>query len=191
MAYGFLNIATTPSVKAAQQANGSAQFWEGFKGRREFARFTENERQFIAQRDSLYMATVSESGWPYVQHRGGPPGFLRVVDDKTLAFADFRGNRRYISVGNLAADNRAALILMDYPHRQRLKIYGRVEAKDLRSDPEFAAALAMPGYRAKTERVSLVHLETFDWNCPQHITPLQRGRIGVRARAAAAAHPGA
>ena len=94
---------------------------------------------FIAERDSFYMATVSESGWPYVQHRGGPPGFIRILDERTLAIPDFRGNRQYISTGNLATDDRAALILMDYPHRRRLKLYAHVEAKDLTADPELAA----------------------------------------------------
>ena len=117
------------------------------------------------------MATVSENGWPYVQHRGGPPGFLHILDDRTLAFADYRGNRQYISVGNLAANDRAALILMDYPGRRRLKMYGHVEARSLVDHPELAERLAIPGYKAKAERALLVHLKAFDWNCPQHITP--------------------
>src|SRR5579864_4220716 len=131
MAYGFLEIAGTPGVKAAQEANGVGEMWSDFKGHRAFDRFTDAEASFIAARDSFYMATVSETGWPYVQHRGGPPGFLRVLDDETLAIADFRGNRQYISVGNLAAGNRAALILMDYPNRRRLKIFAHVEVKSL------------------------------------------------------------
>ncbi|MDB5968770.1 MAG: pyridoxamine 5-phosphate oxidase [Hydrocarboniphaga sp.] len=171
MSYGFLDIASTPSVKAAQRANGSGAMWAGFDGDRQSDRFGEAEMQFIAGRDSFYMATVSETGWPYVQHRGGPPGLLRVLDDRTLALPDFRGNRQYISVGNLAADNRAALILMDYPHRRRLKIYARIEMKELAADAELAAKIAMPGSKAKIERAFVLHLEAFDWNCPQHITP--------------------
>src|SRR5467141_2426177 len=171
MPHAFLDIAATPSVKAAQVANGSAELWSDFNSRRTFDRFTQAEAAFIATRDSFYMATVSESGWPYVQHRGGPPGFLRMLDDKTLAFADFRGNRQYISVGNLAADDRASLFQMHYPARRRLKIYAHVEAKDLRADPELAERLATPGYRAKPERALLLRLQAFDWNCPQHITP--------------------
>src|SRR5262245_44555932 len=135
MSYGFLDIAVTPSVKAAQAANGSGAYWSEFKGDRKSDRFTAAEAQFIAERDSFYMATVSETGWPYVQHRGGPPGFLRLIDDRTLAFADFRGNRQYISLGNLAADDRVALILMDYARRQRLKIYAHIEAIGLDEDP--------------------------------------------------------
>jgi predicted pyridoxine 5'-phosphate oxidase superfamily flavin-nucleotide-binding protein len=171
MAYGFLDIAMTPSVKAAQTANGSAKMWTEFKGHRAFDRFTEAEIQFIAARDSFYIATVSETGWPYVQHRGGPLGFLHVLDDKTLAFPDFRGNLQYISIGNAAANDRAALILMDYPNRRRLKIYARIEVKDLSSDPAFTEKLTLPGYKAKPERAIVLHLEAFDWNCPQHITP--------------------
>ena len=110
MSYGFLDITATPSVRAVQAAMGSDPVWRDFKGDRQFNGFTADEAAFIARRDSFYMATVSETGWPYVQHRGGPPGFLKVVDDKTLAFADYRGNRQYISVGNLAGDDRAAAI---------------------------------------------------------------------------------
>jgi predicted pyridoxine 5'-phosphate oxidase superfamily flavin-nucleotide-binding protein len=171
MAYGFLDIAATPSVKAAQAANGSAALWESFAADRARDRFTEAETDFIARRDSFYIATVSETGWPYVQHRGGPPGFLRLLDDRTLAFADFRGNRQYISLGNLGANDRAALILMDYPARRRLKIYAHIEARDLATDPELAEKLATPGYRARPERALVLHLDAFDWNCPQHITP--------------------
>ena len=170
MGYDFLDIAATPNVKAAQAANGSDGLWSGLKGDRQSDRFTQAEAEFIAERDSFYMATVSQTGWPYVQHRGGPPGFLRVVDDRTLAFADYRGNRQYISLGNIAGDARAALILMDYAGRRRLKIYGHVEAKPLEADPELAAKLVIPGYKAKAERILLLRLDAFDWNCPQHIT---------------------
>ena len=171
MTYGFLDIAATPSVKAAQAENGSLDVWSGFRGERAFDRFAGEEAAFIASRDSFYMATVSQTGWPYMQHRGGPPGFLKVLDEKTLGFADFRGNRQYISLGNLTADNRAALFLMDYARRARLKIFARVEVKDLKSDPDLAARLMVPGYKARVERALLFHLEAFDWNCPQHITP--------------------
>jgi predicted pyridoxine 5'-phosphate oxidase superfamily flavin-nucleotide-binding protein len=171
MSPAFADIAGTQSVKAAQAANGSKAYSREFKGDRRFDRFTKAEAQFIAERDSFYMATASETGWPYVQHRGGPPGFLHLIDDRTLAFADYRGNRQYISVGNLTVDDRAALILMDYPGRRRLKIYAHVETKGLDDDPALAGRLAIPGYRAKPERILLLHLEAFDWNCPQHITP--------------------
>jgi predicted pyridoxine 5'-phosphate oxidase superfamily flavin-nucleotide-binding protein len=171
MGHGFLDIAMTRSVKAAQAANGAAAVWSDFEGHRDFTAFTDREAAFIAQRDSFYMASVSETGWPYVQHRGGAPGFLRVLDERTLGFADYRGNRQYISLGNMSADGRVALILMDYPHQRRLKIYARAETRDLASDPALGQRLATPGYKAKVERAILLHLEAFDWNCPQHITP--------------------
>lgn len=169
MAYGFLDIAVTPGVKAAQTENGAAHLWENFKGLRAFDRFTENEVAYLAERDSFYLATVSETGWPYVQHRGGPRGFLRVLDDKTLAFADFAGNRQYISLGNLGADGRVSLILMDYVNRRRLKIFAHAEVKSVADNPELAAKVAMPGYRGRIERIFVLHLDAFDWNCPQHI----------------------
>jgi uncharacterized protein len=170
MPYKFLETIATPSVRAAQAANGTRAMWENFKGHRLFDRFTDSEIAFIGERDSFYLATVSENGWPYVQHRGGPPGFLKVLDEKTLGFADFRGNLQYISVGNIAANNRAALILVDYPNRARMKILAHMEARDLGADPQLAARLALPGYKAKLERALLLHLEAFDWNCSQHIT---------------------
>jgi predicted pyridoxine 5'-phosphate oxidase superfamily flavin-nucleotide-binding protein len=171
MGYRFLEIASTPAVKAAQAANGSANTYARFTGHRDFIQFTPDELEFIAERDSFYMATVSETGWPYVQHRGGPRGFLRALDDRTLACADFRGNRQYISVGNLAANDRASLFLMDYPNRRRLKMYVRVETRTAADDPKTLESVAMPGYAGKVERALVFHLEAFDWNCPQHITP--------------------
>ena len=171
MSYGFMNIALTPSVRAAQATMGADHLWQDFKGHREFDRFTHNEAAFIAERDSFYMASVSETGWPYVQHRGGPRGFLKMVDDRTLAFADYRGNRQYISTGNLAADDRACLFLMDYAGRARLKVYVRVEQVALDADAALTDLVTVPGYKAKIERIFRIRLESFDWNCPQHITP--------------------
>ena len=171
MGYAFLDIATTPSVRAAQEANGSADHYANFKSRRSSEGLGEPETAFVAARDSFYIATVSETGWPYVQHRGGPPGFLRVLDAKTLAFADFRGNRQYISLGNLTATGRASLILMDYPNRTRLKLYVRIETRDISADPGLAEKLLVPSDKAKPERGLILHVEAFDWNCPQHITP--------------------
>lgn len=171
MSYGFLDIASTPSVRSAQRANDPADTWGNFSGDRAFNEFTPAELSFIAERDQFYLASVSETGWPYVQHRGGPVGFLRAIDSKTLAFPDYRGNRQYISVGNIAANNRVAMILVDYPNKSRLKIYALAESKALASDPELALAVATKGYRAKAERAVILHLQAFDWNCPQHITP--------------------
>jgi predicted pyridoxine 5'-phosphate oxidase superfamily flavin-nucleotide-binding protein len=117
------------------------------------------------------MATVSETGWPYVQHRGGPPGFLKVLDDRTLAFLDYRGNRQYISTGNLAENDRICLFLIDYPARTRLKIYARAEKLTLDADPILTESITDRDYAAKAERIFKLTLEAFDWNCPQHIEP--------------------
>jgi predicted pyridoxine 5'-phosphate oxidase superfamily flavin-nucleotide-binding protein len=171
MTYGFLDIATTASVRAAQVQMGSAGLWEEFEGDRSFDRFGDREKAFIAARDSFYMATVSETGWPYVQHRGGPAGFIKLIDDRTLAFADYRGNRQYISVGNVAADDRACLILVDYPRRARLKVYAHVDIVGLEADPGLAALVGDPASKGRPERIFRLRLEAFDWNCPQHITP--------------------
>jgi predicted pyridoxine 5'-phosphate oxidase superfamily flavin-nucleotide-binding protein len=171
MSYGFLDVAVTPSVRAVQTKMGADRIWQDFKGHREFDHFTLNEAAFIADRDSFYIATVSETGWPYIQHRGGPRGFLKLLDDHTLAFADYRGNRQYISTGNLAAGDRACLFLMDYPDRARLKIYVYVETLALNDDPDLTTLVTMPDYKAKLERIFRLRLETFDWNCQQHITP--------------------
>lgn len=177
MPYGFLDIAITPSVRAAQAKMGADRIWQNFKGDRSADRFTENEAAFIAERDSFYIASVSETGWPYVQHRGGPPGFLKLIDEHTLAFADYRGNRQYISTGNVAANNRVCLFLMDYPRRARLKIYAQVQVLDLATEPELTEAVTNPAYGAKLERIYRLRLTAFDWNCPQHITP----RLSERA----------
>jgi predicted pyridoxine 5'-phosphate oxidase superfamily flavin-nucleotide-binding protein len=171
MIHRFLEIASTPSVKAAQAANGVREYWEHLTSNRTRDRFTDAEIAFIAERDSFYMATSSENGWPYIQHRGGPKGFLRVLDEKTLGFADYRGNRQYITTGNLAANDRVCLFLMDYPRRGRLKIYARAEVKETRDDASVVDRFAIPGYKAKVERAMILHLEAFDWNCSQHITP--------------------
>ncbi len=171
MATGYLDIAFTPAVEAAQAANGAAGMYDKSRLSRVLTRLGPAEEDYIAQRDSFYLASVGETGWPYVQHRGGPTGFLKVIDDQTLAFADFRGNRQYISLGNTAVNDRVSLFLMDYPNRRRMKIYARLEVRDLATDPALAQQLALPGYRALPERAMLLHIEAYDWNCPQHITP--------------------
>ena len=169
MSHQFSKLTFTPSVQAMQERMGSR-----FAGQKLTDRGPANdmlgpdERAFIAARDSFYMATVSESGWPYIQHRGGPAGFLYVLDERTLAFADVTGNRQYISTGNLAANDRVALFLMDYPHQARLKILAHAEILPW-DDVAFGALLLPP--RARPERAIKLHVEAFDWNCPQHITP--------------------
>lgn len=170
MAFGFLEVAVTPAVRAVQEELGVAHMWADFKGRREFDRFTEAEAAFIANRDSFYMATTSETGWPYVQHRGGPQGFLKVLDDRTLAFADYRGNFQYLSVGNLSANNKACLFLMDYPRRTRLKMYVHADVVALDADTVMTEKV-LGGAGGKVERIIRLRLQNFDWNCPQHIVP--------------------
>ncbi len=171
MGYGYLDTAVTPSVRAVQAEMGSARIWESFDGERTSGRLTRHEMDFIAARDNFYMATVSETGWPYVQHRGGPIGFLTVLDARTLAFADYRGNRQYISVGNARASARVAIILMDYVNRARLKIYATVDFLPAEPEGELAERLHRPDYRGRPERIVRLHVIAFDWNCPQHITP--------------------
>lgn len=172
MPHAFADIAFTPSVKAAQQREGSrAGYAHNFEGGTELSnnRLGEPEADFIRAQRSFYMATTSETGWPYLQHRGGPRGFLKVLDDKTLAFADFVGNRQLISLGNLAKNDRVALILVDYAHRLRLKLLGRLIVKDLIPQDALAQTLIDPNYRARPQRAMLISVEGFDWNCPQHI----------------------
>lgn len=168
MARAFPEIAFTPTVRRHQAAHGSAKAYERMlsaEAPRDDALGPE-EAAFVAARDGFYQATVSETGWPYVQFRGGPAGFLKVLDAKTVAYADFRGNRQYLSVGNLATDDRVALILMDYPNRRRLKILGRARIDE---DPGRIAALTVPGYRGRPERAVVIEVAGLDWNCPQHI----------------------
>jgi len=164
------DVAFTPAVKAIQERLGS----RGTYARVERAggwqtRITPDLAEFIAQRDSFYLATASGDGQPYIQHRGGPVGFLKVVDDRTLAFADFSGNRQYISMGNLTENDRAFLFLMDYPNRRRIKIWGRAEFVE--NDAELMQRLSDPAYRARPERALVFHVEAWDVNCPQHIKP--------------------
>ncbi len=172
MSHQFAEIMFTDSVKAAQ-----ARY--GFKAR--MARFagisgpndelSDREAEFIAQRDTFYMATVNEDGWPYVQHRGGPPGFLRVIGPQQLAYADFRGNTQLVTVGNVTRNDRVSLILMDYPNRRRLKILGHMRVEEADDAPaQDLAAVELPGYRAQIERIVYIDIAAFDWNCPQHIT---------------------
>ena len=132
---------------------------------------TEEEVAFIAQRDSFYMATVASNGWPYLQHRGGPRGFLKVIEPNVLAFPDYRGNRQLLSTGNIASNNRVALFLMDYPRRERLKLMGYARVVDVREDPELAAKVTEPGMLKSVERIFRVEVVSYNWNCSQYITP--------------------
>lgn len=166
----YAKVAFTPRVTRHQATHGSA---------RAYARMAESadgpdrigpdEAAFIESRDSFFIATVSETGWPYVQHRGGPPGFLKVVDEATVGFADFRGNRQYITRGNLDHDPRVSLFLVDYQLQARMKIFGRASVVEPEDDPGLLGRLTPPDYPARVERAFLVTVEAFDWNCRQHI----------------------
>jgi predicted pyridoxine 5'-phosphate oxidase superfamily flavin-nucleotide-binding protein len=169
MAAKFQQLAQTDAVHRAQeQYYGKAQ---AARPAPERDLLTEEEISFIQTRDSFYMATVSESGWPYIQHRGGPVGFLHVLGPSSLAFADYRGNRQLLSTGNVSVQDRVALFLMDYPERTRLKIMGHARIEDPRQHPELVAQLAEPEVRQSVERIFFIDVVSFDWNCPQHITP--------------------
>lgn len=162
------DIAFTPSVKAEQEKRGSRAGYEKAIAKRDWQdSVSEDLRGFIAERDSFYLATASKEGQPYIQHRGGPKGFVHVLDEKTLAFADYGGNRQYITVGNLAENDRAYIFLMDYANRRRVKIWGR--ARFVEDDAELLARLMPDGYRARPERAILFSIEAWDVNCPQHI----------------------
>jgi len=171
MGQNFTKLAFTDSVKREQERYGTRRSYARMEASGDRYQLTDVEALFIQTRDSFYMATVAESGWPYVQFRGGPKGFLKVVNDTTLAYADFRGNGQYISTGNIQASQKTSLILMDYPTQQRLKIW--VESTIIRAeqDEELTRQLEMPAYEAKIERLMLLKIKAYDWNCPQHITP--------------------
>lgn len=171
MTHRFAEIMFTDSVKTVQGH---------YRTRAQNERFTQHggpndvlgkqETDFIHARDSFYMATVNEAGWPYLQARGGATGFIQVINGKTLGYADFRGNTQYISMGNLMKNDRVALFFMDYPSRSRLKLLGHARFEDVSNNPELAAKLEIQNYRARIERIVLITVEAFDWNCSQHIT---------------------
>lgn len=171
MAHEFAVTMFTPAVQRLQQKYGSRSQYakvEKFGGPND--RLGDDEKDFLESRDSFYLATVSETGWPYVQFRGGPAGFLKVLDDRTMGYADFRGNMQYISMGNLGRDGRVALIAMDYPSQTRLKILGKARIIEAVEEPELIQKLRVEGYPAKIERAIVIEVAAFDWNCPQHIT---------------------
>jgi predicted pyridoxine 5'-phosphate oxidase superfamily flavin-nucleotide-binding protein len=172
MAHNFGSLVFTPLVKALQEKYGSRRQYARLEtGTGAVDRLGRDEVAFIGERDSFYLATVGASGWPYVQYRGGPEGFLKVIDDQTMAFADFRGNRQYISTGNLASDDRIALIMVDYPSRSRLKVLGHAQIYEGDESREWIKRLREPGSKDVIERAYVIRVEAFDWNCPQHITP--------------------
>lgn len=171
MSRAFAEISFTPSVLALQDQNGSAHGYSKFldPDADRADQVGPTEAEFIAGRDGFYQATVSEAGWPYVQFRGGPLGFLKVLDNQTIAYADFRGNRQYLSAGNLTDDDHISMILMDYPNRRRLKIWGRAKLVSVADNPELMTQLQDTSYRGRPERAVVITVEALDWNCPQHI----------------------
>jgi predicted pyridoxine 5'-phosphate oxidase superfamily flavin-nucleotide-binding protein len=169
----YASTAFTDRVRAVQEDHGSRAFYER---KRAIGRatpgtdpLTEAEKDYLGERVDFYVASVGETGWPYVQYRGGPAGFVRVLDDHTIAWADFRGNLQYITTGNVSGDDRIAIIAVDYVHQRRLKIFGRVRVVTVEDDPELVASLTDSSYEAVPERAVIVHVEAYDWNCPQHI----------------------
>ena len=171
MNQNFTKFTFTDSVKKAQEQYGSRKSYSRMETSGDQYVLTNREIPFIQSRDSFFMATVGENGWPYVQYRGGPKGFLKVIDNTTLGYADFRGNMQYISVGNMNSTRKASLFLMDYPSQQRLKIWAESEVIDAGQDSELFQTLEIPGYQARVERLIIFKIQAYDWNCPQHITP--------------------
>ena len=171
MGQNFTDFAFTESVKAAQEHYGSRQNYESMEDDPDRFLLTELEKDYIPSLDFFFMATTGENGWPYVQYRGGPKGFLKILDDRTIGFADYRGNRQFISVGNINSGGKIALILLDFPRRVRLKVWATATVTDVNDDPELAAQLSDPDYRAKVDRLVTLTIQAYDWNCPQNITP--------------------
>lgn len=168
----FGSLLFTPVVKELQERYGSRRQYEKMaRAGASRDRLTPFEIEFLGERDGFYWATIGATGWPYVQHRGGPKGFLKVIDDHTLALGDFGGNKQFISTGNLLTDNRAAMILVDYPRQARLKILGHAEVFEGEKANPWLNRIRDPRYKAVIERVFVIHIDAYDWNCPQHITP--------------------
>ena len=172
MTDNFTELAFTESVKALQEKYGTRAAYSRMERGGKFRnQLTWQEKKHIADRDGFYLSSVGKNGWPYMQFRGGPKGFLKAIDDHRLAFADFRGNGQYISTGNFIDNNKTMLFLMDYPNKRRLKIWAEAEVLDAADHPELAQQLIMPDYKAIVERIIVFKVHAFDWNCPQHITP--------------------
>ena len=171
MSKNFTQHAFTDSVKKAQARYGTRDAYARMEQSGDRYRLTDKEVSFIQSRDSFYMATVGENGWPYVQFRGGEKGFLRVTDETTIGYADFQGNGQYISTGNIEASQKTALILMDYPQQQRLKIWAKTSIIEAGDNPVLREKLEVAGYAGQVERLVILKVQAFDWNCPRHITP--------------------
>ena len=188
MAKKFMEMVLTPAVQKAEDTYFGKHM--AVEGAPVSDTLTQDEIDFIATRDSFYMATISETGWPYIQHRGGPAGFVKVIEPNLIGFADFKGNRQLVSTGNLATADRVAIFMMDYPSRTRLKLLGHATIHDARERADLVEQLAPESLRGKVERLFLIKIVAYDWNCPQYITPrftedeVERYAAGLKARIA-------
>jgi len=167
----YAKLAFTDAVKNLQKQNGSRTNYERIERFTSKEGLTPNEINMIEAMDHFFMASIGENDFPYIQHRGGPKGFLKVLDPQKLAFLDFSGNMQYISIGNVKTNNNVSLILVDYTRKARLKIYAEAEVHSLKENPDLAEKLELEGYKYRPERIMVFHIKAFDWNCPQHITP--------------------
>lgn len=167
----YASLAFTDPIKDMQEKLGSRKSYARLENRSYVEGLTENEIAFIADRDSFYMATIGENGYPYIQHRGGPKGFIKVLDANSVGIIDYKGNAQYISVGNIITHNQVALIMVDYPTRTRLKLYAQARIVELKDDPALYAKLDMGGDEIRPERMMVFDIDAYDWNCHQHITP--------------------
>ncbi len=170
MAKNFAEIAFTPEVRKLQEKMGSRASYARMERDTWQDGLTDSEAEFISQRDSFYMATIGENGFPYIQHRGGPKGFIKVIDEKNLGFIDFKGNMQFITAGNLATNNNVSVIMVDYPAKTRLKIYASARIAELKDELQLFKLLDLENYKFRPERMIVLQVEAYDWNCPQHIT---------------------
>lgn len=166
----YADLMFTSAVQAEQDAIGSRDLYAARYAAKQDERLGENEVAFLSGRTSIYLGTVNSDGWPYVQHRGGPVGFIKVLDDRTIGFADYRGNKQLITKGNLRSDDRVSIFAMDYPRKARLKLQGHATLVDAADAPDLAQTLTTPG-QGRVERIMTITVVAFDWNCPQFITP--------------------
>tara|TARA_R110002049_G_scaffold234578_5_gene407799 strand:- start:489 stop:1100 length:612 start_codon:yes stop_codon:yes gene_type:complete len=171
MAKNFAEIAFTEAVKKLQEKHGSRKSYERMEKFSIVDGLTSNEITFIQNRDSFYLASIGVKEFPYIQHRGGPKGFLKILDSKRIGFIDFIGNKQYVSVGNIATNNNVSLIMIDYPTKSRLKIFAKAEVVELKDNPELYEFLNLEDYKFRPERMIVFNIEAYDWNCPQHIKP--------------------
>ncbi len=171
MAKNFGEIAFTDAVKKLQEKYGSRNSYSRMEKFNVIDGLTDSEISFIQNQDSFYLASIGSNNFPYIQHRGGPKGFLKILDANRIGFIDFTGNKQYVTVGNMATNNNVSLIMVDYPSKSRLKIYAKSEIVELKDNPSLYEKLNLKNYKFRPERMLILNIEAYDWNCPQHITP--------------------